>query len=54
VTDNGASAVAAAEIGNIPEGPCFTEAELRRLGILPPPAWMREPPQPKRGPTLFD
>ncbi len=33
--------------------PCFTEAELTKMGLLPVPDWARKPPRPKvRG--LFD
>lgn len=36
-----------------PEQPCFTEEELKRLGILPVPEWARRPPKPAE-PSLFD
>jgi hypothetical protein len=40
-----------------PDEPCFTEAELTRLGVLPVPEWMRKPPKLKnrnKQPELFD
>ena len=36
-----------------PDEPCFTEAELKRLGLLPVPEWARKPPG-SRGADLFD
>lgn len=36
-----------------PEQPCFTEEELKRLGILPVPEWARRLPK-TDGPSLFD
>jgi hypothetical protein len=34
-----------------PDEPCFTEDDLRRLGVPPVPEWMRRPP--KRGQREF-
>jgi len=34
-------------------GPCFTEADLKKWGLLPVPEWARKPPRPKE-PRLFD
>jgi hypothetical protein len=35
------------------EEPCFTEAALRKLGLLPVPEWARKPPG-RKEPDLFD
>lgn len=38
---------------NETEESCFTEAELKKLGLVPVPEWARKPPKAKT-PGLFD